>query len=111
MHYAAKNGDIQTIMLLACYGANVQQKDVHCETPLHLAALRGHLEAVEMLLRLGAIEEANLDGEFPQDVARKYGYSQIAKFLSEFSQKRNRHAKCEQNGFLKDFHTREIGCN
>lgn len=89
MHYAAKNGDLETMEILATNGADVQQKDKNNETPLHLAAFRGNLEAIKFLLRKGAKEDENLDRQKPSDVALKYGHLDCAKILIRHSREQN----------------------
>ena len=51
---AAKENDIQGIQDLLELGSDVDAKDSHTWTSLHLAAWNGHLEAAELLIRHGA---------------------------------------------------------
>ncbi|CAK4067011.1 unnamed protein product [Aphanomyces euteiches] len=60
------------------------------QTPLHLAALRGHLRAVKFL----AATEDSVDnkGATPLDVAKDKGHTAVAKFLTARARQRARQA-------------------
>ncbi|MFB3045614.1 MAG: ankyrin repeat domain-containing protein, partial [Acidiferrobacterales bacterium] len=63
-------------------GTNVQAKDNHGDTLLHLAAINGHAEMAAMLLTHGAkVGAINNIGDTPLHEAAREGYSAIAKFL------------------------------
>nr|UVF58849.1 ankyrin repeat protein E2 [synthetic construct] len=51
---AARAGQDDEVRILMANGADVNATDNWGDTPLHLAAVRGHLEIVEVLLKAGA---------------------------------------------------------
>jgi hypothetical protein len=53
VHFAATKGDCDMLDLLAEYGASVNVRDFHQNTPLHLAACTHHVQAIAKLLELG----------------------------------------------------------
>lgn len=63
LHWAAESGDVASVEELIARGYPVDSFDDLGRTPLHYAALRGHLDAVSALLRAGADVNA-------RDVAR-----------------------------------------
>ncbi|MEJ0045334.1 MAG: ankyrin repeat domain-containing protein [Rhodospirillales bacterium] len=53
-------------------------------TPLHIAASRGNLPAIEMLLAKGADKSAKMDsGQRPADLARERGFPAVADALDK----------------------------
>ena len=52
--HEAYNGNLEMVKNLAQNGINVNAKDAKHFTPLHLAALKGHLNIVILLLEHGA---------------------------------------------------------
>ena len=73
LHEAAAAGDTATIRSLLEVPSLedaasrrqrlLEAKAAHKETPLHVAALRGHVEAIELLLQAGAVLEATTDAK------------------------------------------------
>jgi ankyrin repeat protein len=63
-------------------GANTEAKDNDGDTPLHIAALTGHLPVVKALLAVGAnILAANNTGRLPVHEAVSYERSAVTKYL------------------------------
>ena len=51
---------------------------------LHIAAMRGHKDCVELLLRAGAPPQPRThDGDTPKDLAKDNGYYDLAVYLGE----------------------------
>ncbi len=95
---AAFNGDVEVIRFLLGKGASVNDTGFLNQTPLTLAAARGHLEAVEALLSAGAdpkiemtdhgekfraIDIARKEGGQATDPAVKERYEKIIKLLEK----------------------------
>jgi ankyrin repeat protein len=86
--YAACSASHQTVALLLEHGANVEGKDVHGSTALHMAIRHGaDLETIELLLRSGAsalIETPNEFGHTPLHIAHEKGREETLQLLREF---------------------------
>ena len=54
MHYAAREGKIESIQRLVDLGGDLTAQDFLGRTPLHLAARKGHADAVVLLAQLGS---------------------------------------------------------
>mmetsp|Transcript_23251 Transcript_23251/g.45124 ORF Transcript_23251/g.45124 Transcript_23251/m.45124 type:complete len:93 (-) Transcript_23251:56-334(-) len=73
LHFAANNGEIESIKCLIENGAEKEAKDNDGRTPLHVAAEAGKMEVVKCLLELGAGKEAKeKDGKKPLDLISEY---------------------------------------
>ncbi|XP_021058154.1 60 kDa lysophospholipase [Mus pahari] len=63
---AAHAGDLDTLQALVELGRDLNLKDYSGQTPLHVAARRGHAAVVTMLLQRGAdVDACNEDGQSP----------------------------------------------
>lgn len=71
LYTAAEVGDVQLIkFLVEEVGMNINSQDDRDFTPLHYAAIEGHISAIHLLLELGADHSViNEDGETAEDVA------------------------------------------
>lgn len=81
---AAKRGDAEKIAKLRKKALQVTWYDDDDNTPLHLAAQRGHTTAVyELLKREGAtaINEQNLADETPFTLAVQHGHTEIVRLM------------------------------
>ncbi|KAG0628855.1 hypothetical protein M758_1G057200 [Ceratodon purpureus] len=79
----ASQGDVGQLQEALDMGVNPSETDYEGRTPLHLAAGKGHLESVALLVERGA--EVNIkdnDGASPLLNALKGGHDAIAKLLS-----------------------------
>ncbi|KAF9877435.1 hypothetical protein CkaCkLH20_05135 [Colletotrichum karsti] len=81
LHHAAHYGHHDTIAMLEGQGANVNTKDKLGQTPLHVAVLHEHVRTVEVLLRLGATHQADVDERTPIDHALELGQEEIVEAL------------------------------
>jgi ankyrin repeat protein len=67
---------------LIAHGAEIDQQDNRGETALHIAALCGNEQIVELLIASGADRDVkNIHGENPEALASKAGYEKIAERL------------------------------
>jgi len=72
----------EMIRFLHANGADINQKNKYQETPLHIAAQRGDLETVKLLVELGADPlVTNRSKETAVAVARAKGHEEIATYL------------------------------
>jgi len=75
LHHAVKTdaANLDMISILVRHGAYVDVRDKHLRTPLHRAAQFGHVQAVQLLLRLGADAKAqDENGWTPLDRGRAH---------------------------------------
>ncbi|WP_264688145.1 ankyrin repeat domain-containing protein [Wolbachia endosymbiont (group A) of Sympetrum striolatum] len=82
---AARRGCTKTIRALIDNGADVNEKDNHECTPLHLACENGQTEVVNLLLKREDIDvnAISKDGYTPLHLATEKGYIEIVKTLIE----------------------------
>jgi ankyrin repeat protein len=74
----------EAITVLVQLGVDKDAKGVGGVTPLHVAAINGHVEAVKTLAQLGAdIAARTDDGLTPLQVSIRAGHHQVAQVLRE----------------------------
>ncbi|PBD16151.1 ankyrin repeat domain-containing protein [Wolbachia endosymbiont of Drosophila subpulchrella] len=80
---AAGSGDIQEVNSLINKGANVNATDQDGKTPLHWAAVKGHEEVVEALLKVNGINVNATDqgGKTPLHLAARDNNKEIVEAL------------------------------
>ncbi|WP_214855054.1 ankyrin repeat domain-containing protein [Exiguobacterium sp. s166] len=86
LHYAAQEGKIKKIRMLAEAGADVNRMERNGFAPLHLAVGEGHVKAIQALLAAGAdieIENPLNENNTPLMLASQYGLTEITKLLLE----------------------------
>ncbi|GJL97904.1 MAG: hypothetical protein DHS20C06_17210 [Hyphobacterium sp.] len=84
LHLAALNGQARNVALFLQAGANANQRmsgGNRTHTPLALAAMRGHMEAVRTLVEAGADPAMETSGSTPSEFARANGHTAIADYL------------------------------
>ena len=80
IHQAAKDGNIKVVKQHLDAGTDVDAKDTNGWTPLHLAALNGQKETIEILIDEGA--EVNVgDIHTLLHYAAQYGEKEISNYL------------------------------
>ena len=68
--------------------ANVHARDIHEDTPLHLAARWGYGDIVELLVDEGAnVEDGNQYGQSPKDVAEHHLQFEVVSLLQELQKR------------------------
>ncbi|KAK6330944.1 hypothetical protein TWF718_003138 [Orbilia javanica] len=77
---AASNGDLEMVLLLLKYGANVDTCKARCCAALDRAASKGRIDIVDILLKAGAKKKR----ERAAEIAEKKGFHVIAKKIREF---------------------------
>ncbi|KZL84696.1 ankyrin repeat protein [Colletotrichum incanum] len=83
LHWAIRQGQVESVECLLGLGTTLTQNETK-ETPLHLAAYRGNIAVIAMLLAHGAdINATNSSGWSPLDIASKQGDLDVIKFLLE----------------------------
>lgn len=83
IHTSAREGNQTNINLLITYGADLNVKDRHSRTPLHLAAWAGHLFTVQSLLETGKCD-VNLNAVDDMNAlhfAAQKGHLEVCKAL------------------------------
>ncbi|MEM7738476.1 MAG: ankyrin repeat domain-containing protein, partial [Deinococcota bacterium] len=83
---ACAHGDVDTVTaLIERCGLDPTQAepDLNAQTPLHVAAARGHMEVVALLLRRSTVDSAkqDVDGRTPMQCAEQHGYAEVAGFI------------------------------
>ena len=78
----AKNGAAGGVIAVLQAGANTAHRDLNKWTPLHWAAYNGHPAIVDALVQARAdVNAVNGDGDTPLDLAKYFGWSEVASLL------------------------------
>jgi serine/threonine-protein phosphatase 6 regulatory ankyrin repeat subunit A/serine/threonine-protein phosphatase 6 regulatory ankyrin repeat subunit B len=86
LHHAAAGGHFEVVAYLLCNEAQASIKDASGNTPLMLACEKGPVEAVQLLLLLGAkkgqgLEERDRNGETALHHAAEGGHKRVVSLL------------------------------
>jgi ankyrin repeat protein len=106
LSYAAETKRCEVIEMLKGRGGNLRCADSRGRTPLHHAARRGNLAAVEKLIKLGGAEDVWLednDGATPLQHASQRGATSLVKCLEELQR-----AGLENNPALYNSQSRHL---
>ena len=81
---AVSNGDSAEVRRLIDQGADVETPSLHSESPLYIAAKKGHTEIARLLLNANAdINKAHDAYQTPLFTAAEYGHIDVVKLLLE----------------------------
>jgi ankyrin repeat protein len=81
---AAADGDLEKISALSLQNAHASVKDGDGNNPLHLAAQNGHVEAMEVLMRLEQFSlGCNKFGKTALHLAAQNGHGNVVEFLTD----------------------------
>ena len=93
---AVRTGNIEDVKKHLSAGADVNEKDKHGLTPLHLAAANGHKELAELLIEKGAdVNAKDEDGWTPLDYAESGKFTETADLLRQHDGKTGEELKAE----------------
>lgn len=84
LHFAAEDGDVQTIRVINDRGTSVDAVDRLGNRPIVQAAINGQLEAVRELLRRGAdIDAKGIGGDTAISAASRKGFLNVVRLLAD----------------------------
>jgi ankyrin repeat protein len=85
LHHAAYAGDQDVVQFIIATGADLGGETPICAwSPLFLAALKGHREIAEELLKAGlSVDETDRRGRMPLHVAARSGHTEFLRFLQD----------------------------
>jgi cytohesin len=75
------HGNLDASSFCLAHGEGIDARDEDDNTPLHLAAWAGHLEACHKLACSNTVAAARRDGKTPLDLAEEGGSAEVVAFL------------------------------
>lgn len=89
LYYAIEQDRLDSVVsLVKDYGLKVNINNAEGETPLHLAAFKGHQRVVKFLVENGAeIDVKDNDGLRPIDMAKENGHEYVCYYLENYQKK------------------------
>lgn len=84
LHYACKNGDVDTVKYILNQKADVLIDDIFYTSPLHVAAFYNHKEIVKLLIDCGVVVNAvDSVGFTPMNYANDLKYFEVSEILMQ----------------------------
>ena len=74
--------NLEEITKLLSSGANINEKDIDGDTPLHFAAVNCNLSVIQTIVKSGAIFVKNNLNETPLDLAKLFNTKDVIEFLT-----------------------------
>ena len=90
LHYAVESKRVDAITLLVSKGADVHAVDSRGRTPMHRAAAKNNLLAIDCIVELAgkdSIDKVDHQSRTPEQLARQYGAMAAAEHLREIGGK------------------------
>ena len=82
LHFGVLGGNIKTMKYLIAHGADVDERNVYGETPLHWCCKEGNIEIAKLLIENGCdIKTKDCDGNTPLHWAAEYNQHEIVSYL------------------------------
>jgi hypothetical protein len=79
---ALEEGELMKVKKYLERGLGVEVRDEHGNTPLHVAASRGHLHIAKLLIEGGAdVNARSKEGRTPLHLAALHGHAEVAELL------------------------------
>lgn len=86
IHQAVNSRNVAEVRRAVREGWDINEREAHGNTPLHIAAYEGWIEGVQVLLKLGAKTNiANLVGDTPWHLAAQQNDEPMCQFLVEYT--------------------------
>src|SRR5262245_52654289 len=106
---AVKTGDLASTRELVKSGVDLGQSDEHGWTALNWAAGKGNLEAVTLLVKLGAdIFKVGRDQRTPYMIALAAGHAEVAKFLRQEEESAGKERGHAERKYCKAYYLKDL---
>ncbi len=76
-HWAARNGYLEILIEFKCFGINLDQQDLKKQTPLHLAAKKGHIAVLKFLMSHQVKQTPDTKGRYPLHIATFEAFKEL----------------------------------